>query len=345
MGELLLWSILVIHISIPLRGCILYNIGYLLVSHLMGSTKETIISSMQLVLLSIIASTVMLVASGAPPPTAASLAPCPKTCGEVNIWYPYGIGPGCFRQGFELTCDTTSKPLKLFLGNTMTQVISLYPSGTVLASIMYTIPMIHGVDTYNLSWDSPGRNLNVETYNYLAFLGCGIGVYLFHPDTGNLVGHCTIKCASMGEMHMATEGGICNGMGCCTVTFPVLFRGFRVTIVKSNEIIPQPFNNITIKAFLTFRPYIFSIADLLSNKINASTVGASMAYLSTVIADEPNCPTARLDNKTQFACGSNNCIDVANGGYSCACPGNSDDGNPYLFDDCKQGTYATLAPL
>ncbi|BAF13765.1 wall-associated receptor kinase-like 8 [Oryza sativa Japonica Group] len=336
MGELLLWSILVIHISIPLRGCILYNIGYLLVSHLMGSTKETIIASMQLVLLSIIASTVMLVASGAPPPTAASLAPCPKTCGEVNIWYPYGIGPGCFRQGFELTCDTTSKPLKLFLGNTMTQVISLYPSGTVLASIMYTIPMIHGVDTYNLSWDSPGRNLNVETYNYLAFLGCGIGVYLFHPDTGNLVGHCTIKCASMEEMHMATEGGICNGMGCCTVTFPVLFRGFRVTIVKSNETIPQPFNNITIKAFLTFRPYIFSIADLLSNKINASTIGASMAYLSTVIADEPNCPTARLDNKTQFACGSNNCIDVANGGYSCACPGNSDDGNPYLLDDCKQ---------
>lgn len=300
---------------------------------------------MQLVLLWIIASTVMLVASGAPPPTAASLAPCPKTCGEVNIWYPYGIGPGCFRQGFELTCDTTSKPLKLFLRNTKTQVISLYPSGTVLASIMYTIPMIHGVDTYNLSWDSPGRNLNVETYNYLAFLGCGIGVYLFHPDTGNLVGHCTIKCASMEEMHMATEGGICNGMGCCTVTFPVLFRGFRVTIVKSNETIPQPFDNITIKAFLTFRPYIFSIADLLSNKINASTVGASMAYLSTVIADEPNCPTARLDNKTQFACGSNNCIDVANGGYSCACPGNSDDGNPYLLDDCKQGTYATLAPL
>nr|CAB3495599.1 unnamed protein product [Digitaria exilis] len=82
--------------------------------------------------------------------------------------------------------------------------------------------MSPGVGTYNLSWQSPGRNLNIESYNYFAFLGCGIGVYLFHPDTGDLVGHCTIKCSSMAAMLIATEGGSCNGMGCCTVTFPDL---------------------------------------------------------------------------------------------------------------------------
>lgn len=202
---------------------------------------------------------------------------------------------------------------------------------------MYTIPpMTPGVGTYNLSWESTGRNLNIMTYNYLAFLGCGIGVYLFHPDTGGLVGHCTVKCASMASMIVATEGGICNGMGCCTVTFPVLFRGFRVTIVRNNETVPQPFANITIKAFLTFHPYKFSIADLLSDKINASTVGASSAYLSTVITDKPNCAKALLDDKAWYACGSSDCVDVANGGYSCTCSGSSDDGNPYLRDDCKQ---------
>lgn len=302
----------------------------------MGSTNGIVIYSMQLVLAWSLASAVMLVASGAPPPSTASLAHCPKTCGNVSIWYPFGIGPGCFREGFELMCSNNTKPWKLFLGNTTTQVTSLFPSGTVLASVMYTIPMTPGVGTYNLSWDSPGRNLNIETYNYLAFLGCGIGVYLFHPDTGDLLGHCTSKCASMSAMLMATEGGICNGMGCCTVTFPVLFRGFRVTIVKNNETVPQPFANLTIKAFLTFYPYRFSVADLLSDKINASTVGASSAYLSTVITDEPNCASARLDNKTRYACGSSNCVDVANGGYSCTCSGNSDNGSPYLLDGCKQ---------
>ncbi|CAL4923217.1 unnamed protein product [Urochloa decumbens] len=278
----------------------------------------------------------MLVASGAHPPSAASLAHCPKTCGDVSIWYPFGVGPGCFRQGFEVTCNRTTKPWKRFLGNTTTQVIAIYPSGTVLASFVYTIPMAPGVGTYNLSWQSPGRNLNIESYNYFAFLGCGIGVYLFHPDTGDLVGHCTSKCSSMAAMLIATGGGSCNGMGCCTVTFPVPFRGFRVTIIKSNDTVPQPFSDITVKAFLSFRPYYFSIMDLLSNTINASIVRASSAYLSTVIADETNCKRAQLDNRTQYACSNSNCMDVENGGYSCACSGNFDGGNPYLLDDCKQ---------
>ncbi|KAG0550669.1 hypothetical protein BDA96_01G358400 [Sorghum bicolor] len=140
----------------------------------------------------------------------------------------------------------------------------------------------------------------------------------------------------MEAMLIATQGGSCNGMGCCTVTFPVPFRGFRVSIVKNNDTVSEPFRDITVKAFLSFRPYKFSVMDLLSDKINASIVAASSAYLSTVIADEPNCKQAQLDNKTQYACGNSDCMDVKNGGYSCACSGNFDGGNPYLLDDCKQ---------
>lgn len=289
-----------------------------------------------------LASTTAVVSSAAPPssPSTSTLAHCPKTCGDVSISYPFGVGPGCFRRGggFELICDTATQPPKLFLGNTTTRVTGLFPSGTVLASIVQIIPMVPGISTYNLSWDSPGKNLNIMTYNYLAFLGCGFGVYLFDPDTGGVIGHCTVKCAPMATMLLATEGGICNGMGCCTVTFPVPFRGFRVTIVKDEEtVVPPPFANITtIKAFLTLYSYKFSIADLLSDKINANTVGASSAYLSTVITDKPNCAKALLDDKTSYACSSSNCVDVANGGYSCSCSGTSDDGNPYLLDDCKQ---------
>jgi hypothetical protein len=65
-----------------------------------------------------------------------------------------------------------------------------------------------------------------------------------------------------------------------------------VTIIKNNDKVPQPFSHITIKAFLSFRPYKFSIMDLLSDTINTSIVGSSSAYLSTVIADEPNCKRA-----------------------------------------------------
>nr|CAB3450430.1 unnamed protein product [Digitaria exilis] len=57
-------------------------------------------------------------------PPATSIAHCPSSCGDVSISYPFGIGAGCFRQGFELTCNHTTQPPKLFLGNSTTQLIS-----------------------------------------------------------------------------------------------------------------------------------------------------------------------------------------------------------------------------
>ncbi|URD99783.1 hypothetical protein MUK42_30779 [Musa troglodytarum] len=43
---------------------------------------------------------------------------CPRSCGSISFEYPFGIGDGCFRTGFNLTCknDSTSSP-KLFLGD------------------------------------------------------------------------------------------------------------------------------------------------------------------------------------------------------------------------------------
>jgi hypothetical protein len=62
----------------------------------------------------------------------AVAANCSARCGGVNISYPFGIEAGCYRDGFNLTCDPSYRPPKLFLGDGMVEVLEIsIPSGTV----------------------------------------------------------------------------------------------------------------------------------------------------------------------------------------------------------------------
>ena len=287
--------------------------------------------------------------ASATPPSPTDLAHCPKLCGDVNITYPFGIGAGCFRPGFEVTCNDSSRPPKLFLGTTTTEIVDQYPSG-VYASIVFNIATTPGVLTYNRSWESPRKSLNIRPYdNYLVIVGCGIDVYMLNPDTGDVWGYCSTMCADMAIMRKEADGRACSGMGCCTITFQRPVRAFRISIVQKEETLPIEVANATLKAFLSYAydpyQYNFSTADLMSDKIDASTIGNISVFLSTVITDQPNCRMAQLEQKS-YACGSNNCVDDdhENGGYHCTCLITYfNGGNPYLQGGCIQGILLLIS--
>ena len=111
-------------------------------------------------------------------PSAASLAAhgCPSSCGGVQFSYPFGIGRGCFRQGFELTCDHTAAhhPPKLLLGNSTSsiQLTYAYPATqSWIGSFGFNATMGRGgVDTYNnvyWSWETPDEGVFISRDNAL----------------------------------------------------------------------------------------------------------------------------------------------------------------------------------
>uniref|UniRef100_A0A0E0IUT4 Protein kinase domain-containing protein n=1 Tax=Oryza nivara TaxID=4536 RepID=A0A0E0IUT4_ORYNI len=308
-----------------------------------------LLATMRLLIMCLTTYVVILGTSGAPP-SAEELAHCPKTCGDVNISYPYGVGNGCFRPGgdFELTCDDTTKPPKLFLGNT-TEIHDIYADGYVNASIIFNIDTTPGVlGTYNRSWEAPGRSLYIEEGRIkLLVIGCGIEVNMFHANSDESLGYCSSTCHGIAVMQKEAVGMSCSGIGCCTITFHTTISAFRFSVAQTEaaQQLPSLFANATIKAFLAdvdayvgpSDQYNFSITDLLARNIDASTIGTSTYYsLSTVIADHPSCATARLDAKS-YACGHYSCSDVPNQGYRCKCPNRmSDSNNPYVLDGCKE---------
>ncbi|KAM3245536.1 hypothetical protein ACQJBY_056707 [Aegilops geniculata] len=46
-----------------------------------------------------------------------TLPGCPDKCGNISIPYPFGMKPGCFREGFQVTCNDSFYPHRAYLAN------------------------------------------------------------------------------------------------------------------------------------------------------------------------------------------------------------------------------------
>jgi len=279
-------------------------------------------------------------------PSAADLARdgCSSSCGGVAIQYPFGIGPGCFRQGYELTCNNTTSPPRLFLGrNSTTQVIDLYPIDNIITTptLHFNVTMKPGMDTYNMSWEAPVKGLMVDGSNSIYVVGCGVVVYLFGHDTNVPIGSCMSICLdnkdAMKEAYINQHHRII-GMGSCSISLEqnVHAFGFRLSRLTGgvSTLLGQSQGlSDSIKVFLA-DGYDFHLSDINSSQIDErNTYGASFRM---PITDQPSCESAQK-NMSSYACnGQSDCQDQQPGGYSCFCSGvYSSHSNPYIMDGCQ----------
>ncbi|XP_047070522.1 putative wall-associated receptor kinase-like 16 [Lolium rigidum] len=159
-------------------------------------------------------------------PTA--LPGCPEACGHVTVPYPFGFRQGCFHPGFNLTCDETHHPPKLFLvGRVEVEEISLAGGTVRVQSRVVTDrnlasgaadrssalkPSINSSGLWSDGLTTgTGTRFTVSTqHNVFVFIGCNFIAYLVANN--EYVSACAALCD--GRIRAAGDTS-CSGVGCC----------------------------------------------------------------------------------------------------------------------------------
>lgn len=178
---------------------------------------STAVSSRRLATIGVIgALTLQFVASATAGPIA--LPGCPENCGGVQVPYPFGIGRGCFHEGFNLTCDEAQHPAKLLLGDGVEVLDISLPDCTV--RIQTKISWVEYAAEFNGSWSVPAPDgpLMVSTArnSFVAF-GCNVLAKLIPYGTVlSYASACAAACVNTPDVSS------CSGVGCCQTSIASL---------------------------------------------------------------------------------------------------------------------------
>ncbi|OAY82649.1 Wall-associated receptor kinase 2 [Ananas comosus] len=265
-----------------------------------------------------------------------ALPGCQQRCGDVEIPYPFGIGPNCsMNVGFALNCTSSNGTHKPFLNDVEFLNISL-SSGQARIFNRVSALCHDGASsnaTYNHSWPI---NLTALPYRFSSTLnkfttvGCQTVAFatMIHK-THQYWSGCTAVCEDVGSL----TNGSCSGTGCCETAIPKGISSYDV----------QFLDNFNSSDTYWFSPCGYAmLVEEAAFEFSTSyvTTGALRDRKLPLVLDwavrNKTCRQARR-NRTSYACVSDNseCVDSGNGpGYLCNCS-QGYQGNPYLPHGCR----------
>ncbi|KAK1314445.1 Wall-associated receptor kinase 2 [Acorus calamus] len=262
---------------------------------------------------------------------------CQDKCGNFSIPYPFGIGEGCFREGFDLDCNRTEDGQFLpYLGGT--DIYSRYMSFSAgemgvtqyIAQHCYN-KSDHTRTGYSL-WGGPYTFSS--TQNTFTVLGCDTDATI--RKRGNLTEFLT-GCYSVCENPNMVSNGSCNGIGCCQTSIPKGLKDFVIQIDSYNNYSGVIGFSPCSYAFLADRNWFtFHGLSDFSGEFYDKHNGEAPLVLEWAIGNQ-TCEEAQRAPNSDYACVSKNsyCYDSNNApGYRCNCSSGY-EGNPYLEGGCQ----------
>ncbi|CAM0958721.1 unnamed protein product [Alopecurus aequalis] len=288
----------------------------------------------------------LLLAAGAT--TAVNTSDCVRSCDGVDIPYPFGVGAGCFRKGFEIECAGTGP----VLAGTTIPVVNLTVDP---AESLVILPV--GWECYNATSDSPRSiedysygetDMNKDgvyrissTHNMLVVLGCNTMGYTASGRDGGGQYYRTYYtgCMSYCNDSSSAQDGLYAGVGCCHVDIP--------SGLTDNNFNFQPYDHTFMMdyapceyAFLVDRTkYTFSRSHLAKDKNRTSPVWLDWAIRGNSSGGENgDILSCKKDAKSTIpdyaCCDHSDCVNSTNGpGYNCTCSSGY-QGNAYVAGGC-----------
>ncbi|XP_078149924.1 wall-associated receptor kinase 2-like [Carex rostrata] len=278
-----------------------------------------------------------------------SLPDCPDKCGNITIPYPFGTLPGCYREGFNLTCNDSITPPKLMLdANIEVLDINITTAETrVLNDIGYDCSknQTNDVDNYTMpTIDIKALKpfLFSNRRNKFTVIGCNklATIDVYQANSHNYSSGCYSFCDSPNS---TTDGGSCNGLGCCQTSIRQGLNYYQVQWWFPDPSYAWSFNPCSYAMLVQEDWYNFSVQHLQGFGFYERNNETVPVVLDWAIRENVTCLGAHVESSVSSACQSkySGCDNSTNGeGYICKCL-DGYEGNPYIpngctdIDECK----------
>lgn len=261
---------------------------------------------------------------------------CQERCGNLSIPYPFGIGPGCFRSGFEVRCDNDAG--EAYLGGKGSNlwafdIFLLQGEARVHKHLTWDCYNDTGITDFARSpMDLASYYQISHTKNKFTAIGCDTIAFIQGENANSYTSGCMSFCSSNASVDTS---GQCTGMGCCQTSIPANLTYFNTTFSTRRSTSVLEFNPCSYAFVIETQQFRFDVSDLADHHFADKYSDGVPLVLNWVVGEE-SCDEAKK-NMSSYACLSKNseCIPSVNSpGYLCNCSSGY-GGNPYLEEGCQ----------